>query len=183
MDVSPCPASYAARRFPRRQHCGISCPAQQLEGDHCVGGEHQQRGIGGGWRHGGQRRGLSPPGSPGSPAPACRLQAREEGQADPAPQIPPDLGVVPEPHTQQTVIENVYGILHCCGRQTAPQGQRPEAARSMIPAGPAPPGPPAVHRAHGQQQKALPGLPVRVGGDGVPPFQQIAEKAVCPKCP
>lgn len=54
---------YASRGFLRspqisqRQHCGISCPAQQLEGDHCVGGEHQQRGIGGGWRHGGQRRG------------------------------------------------------------------------------------------------------------------------------
>ena len=123
----PMPGFLRSPQISQRQHCGISCPAQQLEGDHCVGGEHQQRGIGGGWRHGGQRRGYR---RLDHRQPCCHQQApgQGEGQADPAPQIPPDLGVVPEPHTQQTVIENVYGILHCCGRQTAPQGQRPEAA-------------------------------------------------------
>lgn len=44
----PMPGFLRSPQISQRQHCGISCPAQQLEGDHCVGGEHQQRGIGGG---------------------------------------------------------------------------------------------------------------------------------------
>ena len=68
------PGFLRSPQISQRQHCGISCPAQQLEGDHCVGGEHQQRGIGGGWRHGGQRRGYRRLDA------TSRLQAREKGR-------------------------------------------------------------------------------------------------------
>ena len=140
------PGFLRSPQISQRQHCGISCPAQQLEGDHCVGGEHQQRGIGGGWRHGGQRRGYR---CLDHRQPCCHQQApgQGEGQADPQP--PDSTGPGSSPRTAHPTDGHRERVRHTplLWPPDRPTGPETRSCRSMIPAGPAPPGPQPVHRA------------------------------------
>ena len=106
-----------------------------------------------------------------------------EGQADPALKIARQAAVVPEPHPQQPVVQEMHPVLHRRGGEAAPQGQGPEPVRQGRGQGQHRQGPQPVHRAQGQQQKALSGRLGRPGGGGVAPLQQIAEKAVGPERP
>ena len=73
------PGFLRSPQISQRQHRGVPRLAQQLEGDHRVGGEHQQRGIGdvGGTA---ASAGAIAAWTTGSPAATSRLQAREKGR-------------------------------------------------------------------------------------------------------
>ena len=169
------------QELPQGQRSWISGPGQQPEGHRRVGGEHQQRAVGDGRRH---RRRQEPQRGLERRQDRRRQQSpgQGEGQAHPPPEIAREAGVVPEPHAQQPVVEQVDAVLRRRGGQAAPQGPGPEAACEGRGQGQHRQGPQAVHRADGQQKGALAHRPL--AGDGVVgALQQIAEEAVCPECP
>lgn len=143
-----------------------------------VGSENQQKEIGhlpGNDRHNHLHPRLYPPHRQGG------QNAPDDGerQADPAPEVAGNTGIIPEPHAQKGLAGPVVTIFHRRGRKAAPQHQPPSPRRQ----GQHRRHPQAVHRAQGQQQKAFPALIGGTGGRREGFFQAISQKAIYPEDP
>ena len=106
-----------------------------------------------------------------------------KGHADPAVQVHVGAGIVPEHDPQQLVIEKVHGVFHGGGREAAVKGQAEEAPGQVGGQVQHRQHGQTVHRAQGQQEKALAHLMPGAGGGGKRLLQQVSQKAIQTKQP
>ena len=157
-------------------------PAQQADGEEAVRRQHQQQGQsrpGGGVQGDGVQQGLHLPEGEGRQ----RTPYHRKGHADPAVQVHVGAGIVPEHDPQQPVIEKMHGIFHGGGREAAVKGQAEEAPGQVGGQVQHRQHGQTVHRAQGQQEKALAHLMPGPGDSGEDFFQQISQKAIQTKQP
>ena len=106
-----------------------------------------------------------------------RQQAPDHGKghADPAVQVHVGAGIVPEHDPQQLVIEKVHGVFHGGGREAAVKGQAEEAPGQVGGQVQHRQHGQTVHRAQGQQEKALAHLMPGAGAAQTPSPAGIPE--------